>query len=606
MGTAREVEKEAAKTAAVAAVEALGAGFDVTLDYRLKYCKCTLIELRQLHTKDLSIPGGIVIPNVAKDIKCDKGERMRFTSDVMQFQQMSQLFNKNASIEGKIPLGFFNAMYDLSGSWQEDATQIKSLAFDGCFITIYSLKLTSSSLVLREEVKNDIPSAWDPEGLARFIEKYGTHIVVAVGIGGKNVLYLKENQFSLLSAKDVHKHLKNAGDICFTDGNRERSSMLKKNEISYQYEIASHAPHTQLAHAHSAQLLFGNKDVTIISRRRGGAVFSKTHNEWEESVYSHPDAISMCFVPITSLISGVPGSGFLQHAINLYLRHKPPVDDIQYFLDFQVPRQWIPVYSELPLGLSRKNSASPSLQFSLMGSKLYINTAQVVVSKKPVTGVRLYLEGKKSNRLAIHVQHLSVLPRSLERCWNDNVSMEQPWWHGSDEVDRKWFEPVQWKSFSHVCTSPIKYCPEWSGDKGGVFIVTGAQLEVKKVNGLKNVLHLRLLFARVLRCVIKTSRWHQPAASERSTTFFSAFSTTFSSKIKPRRKDSLIVVDSAVFPGGPPRPVQSPKMLKFVDTSELIKGPQDNPGHWLVTAAQLELDTGKISLRVKYSLLNYL
>lgn len=28
----------------------------------------------------------------------------------------------------------------------------------------------------------------------------------------------------------------------------------------------------------------------------------------------------MSFVPITSLLNGVPGSGFLSHAINLYLR----------------------------------------------------------------------------------------------------------------------------------------------------------------------------------------------------------------------------------------------------------------------------------------------
>jgi hypothetical protein len=33
-----------------------------------------------------------------------------------------------------------------------------------------------------------------------------------------------------------------------------------------------------------------------------------------------PDVISMSFIPITSLLNGVPGSGFLSHAINLYLR----------------------------------------------------------------------------------------------------------------------------------------------------------------------------------------------------------------------------------------------------------------------------------------------
>lgn len=37
---------------------------------------------------------------------------------------------------------------------------------------------------------------------------------------------------------------------------------------------------------------------------------------------SHPEAISFKLVPITSLLSGVPGSGYLSHAINLYLRCK--------------------------------------------------------------------------------------------------------------------------------------------------------------------------------------------------------------------------------------------------------------------------------------------
>jgi hypothetical protein len=36
----------------------------------------------------------------------------------------------------------------------------------------------------------------------------------------------------------------------------------------------------------------------------------------------------------------------------------------------------------------------------------------------------------------------------------------------------------------------------------------------------------------------------------------------------------------------------------------LCRGPQDSPGHWLVTGARLDLDKGKISLQVKFSLLN--
>jgi hypothetical protein len=47
------------------------------------------------------------------------------------------------------------------------------------------------------------------------------------------------------------------------------------------------------------------------------------------------------------------------------------------------------------------------------------------------------------------------------------------------------------------------------------------------------------------------------------------------------------------------------KLVKFVDMSEMSKGPQDPPGHWLVTGGKLGVEKGKIVLRVKYSLLNY-
>lgn len=62
--------------------------------------------------------------------------------------------------------------------------------------------------------------------------------------------------------------------------------------------------------------------VTIICSKRGGC-FSNSHYTWLHSVSSSPDAILFKFVPITSLLSGIPGSGYLSHAINLYLRCMP-------------------------------------------------------------------------------------------------------------------------------------------------------------------------------------------------------------------------------------------------------------------------------------------
>lgn len=80
---------------------------------------------------------------------------------------MSELLNQKSGIQGKIPSGYFNAMFDLSGDWFRDAQDIKSLAFDGYFISLYYLHLTASHLVLQDEVKKSVPPNWDPASLAR-------------------------------------------------------------------------------------------------------------------------------------------------------------------------------------------------------------------------------------------------------------------------------------------------------------------------------------------------------------------------------------------------------------------------------------------------------
>lgn len=46
-------------------------------------------------------------------------------------------------------------------------------------------------------------------------------------------------------------------------------------------------------------------------------------------------------------------------------------------MEFQLPRQWAPVFGDVPLGPDRKHQGAASLQFSLMGPKLYVNTDEV-------------------------------------------------------------------------------------------------------------------------------------------------------------------------------------------------------------------------------------
>jgi len=70
-------------------------------------------------------------------------------------------------------------------------------------------------------------------------------------------------------------------------------------------------------------IFFLPQDIVSICKRRGGSDDRNlSHNEWLQTVQCEPDVISMSFIPITSLLNGVPGSGFLSHAINLYLRCK--------------------------------------------------------------------------------------------------------------------------------------------------------------------------------------------------------------------------------------------------------------------------------------------
>ncbi|KAE8669535.1 MACPF domain-containing protein [Hibiscus syriacus] len=164
---------------------------------------------------------------------------------------------------------------------------------------------------------------------------------------------------------------------------------------------------------------------------------------------------------------GKPGNkDLVKHFRNVIactsMPYKPSIDELHQFLEFQLPKQWAPVFGELALGPHRKQQNSASLQFSFMGTKLYVNTTPVYADKKPVTGLRLYLEGKRGNCLAIHLQHLSSLPKTFQFEDRACASVSDPL------SERRYYEKIQWKNFSHVCTAPVE-CDE------GVSILTGAK-----------------------------------------------------------------------------------------------------------------------------------
>ncbi|KAM0016390.1 putative MACPF domain-containing protein CAD1/NSL1 [Helianthus debilis subsp. tardiflorus] len=594
-----------AAEAANVAIQSIGCGYDISLDLRLKYRKgdyCSddgnnknqnhrLIEIDEDEGRDIVLPGGLVIPNVSKSIKCDKGERTRFRSDVLSFQQfMSEQFNQELSLTGKIPSGLFNAMFEYSGSWQKDASSTKTLAFDGVFISLYNVALEKSQMVLCDHVKKAVPSSWEPALLARFIENFGTHVIVGVKMGGKDVIYMKQQHASSLQPADVQKKLKAMADKRFLDSDEqyfidsEHASQHNKYDIREQrLRFADTDPSSSYSY---------KEDLVSICKRRGGSdAPNLKHNEWLNSVQLEPDVITMSFIPITSLLNGVSGSGYLSHAINLYLRYKPPIEELHQFLEFQLPRQWAPVFSDLPLGPQRKQRSTPSLQFSFLGPKLYVNTNPVDVGKRPVTGLRLYLEGKRSNHLAIHMQHLSSLPNVFQL--QDDINRN----YNEESYDHRYYEKVQWKHFSHVCTAPVESEDELS-------IITGAHLHVGYY-GFKKVLFLRLRFSTVLgAAAIKNPEWDgSPGLARKSGLISTLISHHFTAILKPQPQPAEVNINSAVYPGGPPTPVQASKLLKFVDTTEMTRGPQDSPGYWVVSGARLVVDKGKISLRVKYSLL---
>ncbi|PSS24006.1 MACPF domain-containing protein [Actinidia chinensis var. chinensis] len=599
----------------VRALEALGLGFDLASDFRLKFAKgCPgggrLVVLDEANKRDIVVPGGVTIRGVSEDIRCDKGDRIRFKSDVLEFNQMSELLNQKSSVQGKVPSGYLNAIFDLTGAWLTDAVDAKYLAFDGFFISLYYLHLTASPLVLHDKLKKSVPSHWNPASLSRFIQTYGTHIIVGMAIGGQDLLCLKQKPSSVtIPPAELRGYLEDLGDCLFSDRisppllEKTRGGKQKVPDVFKRMLLSPTKQFTTVTETSS-------KDgLTLIWSKRGGDVFSYSHSKWLQTVAANPDAILFKFVPITSLLTGVPGSGYLSHAINLYLRYKPALEDLQYFLEFQVPRQWAPMFCELPLRHQRKKASCPTLQFRFLGPKMHISSTQVSTGQKPVIGLRLYLEGKKSNRLAIHVEHLSSVPNIMTFTLADPSTCRSCQWRGSDdyELSNQFLEPVSWKRYSKVCSSVVKHDPNWiQGEKPGVFVVTGAQL-ISKGKWPKTVLHMRLLFTHLPNCTIRKTEWTSAPAASRKGSILENLSTTFTftQRTDNTPKQLPSALNSGVYPEGPPVPARSGKLLKYVDTAEVVRGPHDAPGHWLVTAAKLVTEGAKIGLHVKFALLDY-
>lgn len=579
----------AALHTAINSVQALGRGFDVNFDTRLLYCKgvagSRVVEVAEEPTRDLLLYDNIVVPNVPRDIKNSQEATGRQSSGVCSFHEMVEYFNQRANLSGSFPLGSFNSAFSFTGSRHIDAIATKTLSMDGFYIPLAKIQLTKNPLVLQENVKRAIPTCWDPLSLASFIENFGTHVITSVTVGGKDVIYVKQHQSSPLSTMEIKKYVQEIGNQRFSDTEiLARSGQMKFKDKGIDPGLFnSQGIYPQPT---AAPFLTGKEDVTVISRRRGGDDLEQNHAQWARTVRSSPDVIEMTFFPITALLDEVPGKEYLTRAIGLYLEYKPPIEELRYFLEFQIPRIWAPVNDRIT-GHQRKEPVCPSLQFSIMGQKLYVSQEQISVGRKPVTGLRLALEGSKQNRLCIHLQHLASLPKILMPYWDTHMAIGAPKWLGPEEQDSRWFEPIKWKNFSHVSTAPIENPETFIGDLSGVCIVTGAQLGVWDF-GSRNVLYMKLLYSRLPGCTVRRSLWdHVP--NDKSTKVASTGGNANTGDSSSGSRESLV----------------GNKLVKVVDMTEMSKGPQDPPGHWLVTGGKLGVEKGKIVLRVKYSLLNY-
>jgi hypothetical protein len=62
------------------------------------------------------------------------------------------------------------------------------------------------------------------------VEKYGTHIIVGVTIGGKDAVYLKQNRSSYATTSKIQSILKTTANERFSlvEGNASRDSNLGK------------------------------------------------------------------------------------------------------------------------------------------------------------------------------------------------------------------------------------------------------------------------------------------------------------------------------------------------------------------------------------------
>ncbi|KAL2342866.1 hypothetical protein Fmac_004151 [Flemingia macrophylla] len=436
--------------AAQKAINSIGLGFDITQDIGFDNCKKgpRLIFFDEGQGRILEIPGGVSIPNVPNTIKCVRGESIRVHSGGSTWMRhMLKHFNQQMRVEGRTTTGHFCASFGLSGGSVKHLSSIRSLAYDGWFIKSCGIELEKYRVEIPDHLIEAMPCLWDPPALARMCYT------------------LDKQDTSYLDPTNVHKLLEDTASVKFGDSSGNNS-------------LAS-------------EDLCKEKNLFVIHSRKGGSSQKVYHNEWLETIDSEPDVISMFFLPLTSLLNGIPGSGFVNYALNLYLRWKPSIENVVQFLEFQLPKQWAPIASEIALGSRWKHQTW--IRCSVLGPKLYINT---IPAFSKVTGTVL----KKAPEWDLHLglDELSntsggifgfISKESKERQWQGDQPKpgDVTIGSGSNYFGRP--TPVHTPKLQRlVDTSEIKRGPE---DTPGYWVVSGARLFLQQG---KLYLHVKYSF----------------------------------------------------------------------------------------------------------------
>ncbi|PWA63692.1 membrane attack complex component/perforin (MACPF) domain-containing protein [Artemisia annua] len=196
---------------------------------------------------------------------------------------------------------------------------------------------------------------------------------------GMNSLRRKKPS-STVPPEELKRYIDDLGDGPFSDGQspsliewktrygKQKFCSFLLFELPFKLELLTFYP---LSGARCLQPLVetsGKDGLTTIECKRGGDVISDTHSNWLQIVGTNPEAMLFNLLTLPDKI--------IFTLFSRIVADKPALEDLQCFLEFQVPRLWASIFCELPLRHQRRKTSCPRLQFNFIGPKIYISMTQ--------------------------------------------------------------------------------------------------------------------------------------------------------------------------------------------------------------------------------------